>query len=73
MLERALILINILVGSCGGILLLLWLGASLAIFKSKHPRDSWDVALAPFSGVTIAALFVIIPVLGWLYVMGVFS
>lgn len=73
MLDRAIFLINILVGSCGGVVLFLWIVASIALFISKHPRDSWDATIAAFAGVTLVALFVIVPVGSWLYIVGFFS
>lgn len=73
MLERVLNLINILVGSCGGIAFLLWIVATYTILGSRHPRDGWEATLVQLASVAIFALIFIIPALGWLYVAGFFS
>lgn len=73
MLERAITLLNLLVGTCGTATLVLFIALSIIILANQHRYDAWDMA---FSRILVLAGMAV-PILlcsgGWLYIVGWFS
>lgn len=73
MVERLFDVLNILAGSCGSIVFVLWIACVALIVSSKHRRDPWIGVFVQGGCVSLVALGIILSCLAYLYVMGVFG